>query len=377
MGRCGDAAAIGWITPGDPRIEAEWEPLLSALCRYGPQHFGANLGGQMRLIQAFGSTIPALVVEAGRELSDVCSPISRYVSYPLEEARRLARPWQRPLLNAGAGLLGNVLRRLGLERAVYVNNWLLSTNPPLRLNRPQIAALTRWLAGEFSDYAIVYRTVNPVLEPELTGSLQAAGCHLLTTRVVYVIDPRQASFERHSDVLKDWRLLRASRYLLSHDKTSLSQGELQRLTHLYQQLYIGKHCRHNAQFNAAYFARILATPMIQASLFREPGSGRLDAFSLYMDNGPYLTGCQIGYDLALPQRLGLYRMALMHKVPLAQRRGLLVNLSGGAGSFKCQRGAEPVREYDALFDRHLPRRRRLHWRLVSVEGQLFGRLAPG
>ena len=147
MGRCGDAAAIGWITPGDPRIEAEWEPLLSALCRYGPQHFGANLGGQMRLIQAFGSTIPALVVEAGRELSDVCSPISRYVSYPLEEARRRARPWQRPLLNAGAGLLGNGLRKLGLERAVYVNNWLLSTNPPLRLNRPQIAALTRWLAG--------------------------------------------------------------------------------------------------------------------------------------------------------------------------------------------------------------------------------------
>ena len=132
----------------------------------------------MRLIQAFGSTIPALVVEAGRELSDVCSPISRYVSYPFEEARRWARPWQRPLLNAGAGLLGNGLRKLGLERAVYVNNWLLSTNPPLRLNRPQIAALTRWLAGEFSDHAIVYRTVNPVLEPEQMAAcrLQAAIC---------------------------------------------------------------------------------------------------------------------------------------------------------------------------------------------------------
>lgn len=95
-----------------------------------------------------------------------------------------------------------------------------------------------------------------------------------------------------------------------------------------------------------------------------------------MDNGPYLTGCQIGYDQALPRRLGLYRMALMHKVLLAQRRGLLVNLSGGAGPFKCLRGAEPVREYDALFDRHLPRRRRLPWRLVSLEGRLFGRLAP-
>jgi hypothetical protein len=39
----GAAAPIGWIKPGDPRIEAEREPLLSALYRYGPQHFGANL----------------------------------------------------------------------------------------------------------------------------------------------------------------------------------------------------------------------------------------------------------------------------------------------------------------------------------------------
>lgn len=316
------------------------------------------------------------MVEAKRELSDVCSPIGRYVDYPLEEACRRARPWQLPLLHAGAGLMGAGLTHLGLERVVYVNNWLLSTNPPLRLTRPQIATLTHWLVGEFSDHAIVYRSINPALEPELTGSLLAAGCRLLTTRVVYVLDPRRSSFERRSNVRKDWHLLRTSHYQLSHDKASLSEGELQRLTELYQQLYIGKHCRHNAQFNAAYFTRMLATPMIQASLFREPESGLLDAFSLYMDNGPYFTGCQIGYDLTLPRRLGLYRMALMHKVLLAHRRGLLVNLSGGAGPFKCLRGAEPVREYDALFDRHLSRRRRLPWRLVGLEGQLFGRLTP-
>ena len=370
----GGDAAISWIRPGDPRIADESEPLLSALCRYGPRHFGDNLGGQMRLIRAFGTTIPVLVAEAGRELCDVCSPISRYVSYPLEEARRRGRSWQLPLLNAGAGLMGAALARLGVERVVYVNNWLLSTNPPLRLNRLQLAVLTSWLAGEFSDHAIVYRTVNPALEPELTGNLLAAGCRLLTTRLVYVIDPRQAAFQRHSDVRRDLRLLENSRYQLSHDKAALSEGDLQRMTDLYQRLYISKHCRHNAHFNAAFFARMLATPMVRASFFRDPESGRLDAFSLYTDSGSYLTGFQIGYDQALPQRLGLYRMALMHKVLLAQRRGLLVNLSGGAGSFKCQRGAKPVREYDALFDRHLSRCRRLPWRLVSLESRLFGRL---
>ena len=282
------------------------------------------------------------------------------------------RRWTWPLVNAGAGLMGAGLKRLGLERVAYVNNWLMSTNPPLRLNHSQIVALTNWLAGELSDHAIVYRSINPMLEAELTGHLLAAGCHLLTTRVIYVLDPRLPSFARHHNVRKDNRLLKTSRYQLNNNKDSLTESDLERLTSLYQKLYIDKHCRHNAQFNATFFAQLVATPMVRVSLFRDPENGRLDAFSLYMDNGSYLTGCTIGYDVRLPRRLGLYRMALMHKVMLAQRRGLQVNLSGGCGSFKCQRGAQPVREYDALFDSHLPRHRRLPWRLVSIEGWLFG-----
>lgn len=371
-----DPGAIRWLALGDDRIEPDREPLLSALCRDGPTHFGGNLGGILRLISAFGTTIPLLVVEAGRELSDVCSPIARYVDYPLEEARRRTSAWQWRLLAAAAGGMAAGLECLGLGRVVYVNNWLLSTNPPLRLTGSQIMALTRWLAREFPEHAIVYRTVNPLLEPGMTASLLDAGCRLIATRVVYVIDTRCPSFHRHSDVRKDRQLLQTTRHQLCEDKTSISAADLHRLEDLYRQLYIGKHCRHNAQFNAAFFARLLATPMIRAALFRDPESGRLDAFSLYMETGAYLTGCQIGYDLTLPRRLGLYRMAMMHKVLLAERRGLLVNLSGGAGGFKCLRGAEPVREYDAVFDRHLPRHRRLPWRLVSLEGRLFGRTGP-
>ena len=56
--RCGDGATISWMTPGDPRIEPDREALLSHLSQRGPSHFGANLGGQLRLIRAFGTTIP-------------------------------------------------------------------------------------------------------------------------------------------------------------------------------------------------------------------------------------------------------------------------------------------------------------------------------
>lgn len=54
---------------------------------------GANLGGQFRLIHAFGTTIPVLVSDAGRELSDVCSPIRRWTWPPLDVAAAERRRW--------------------------------------------------------------------------------------------------------------------------------------------------------------------------------------------------------------------------------------------------------------------------------------------
>ena len=128
-----------------------------------------------------------------------------------------------------------------------------------------------------------------MVESGFTSNLIQAGCHLITTQVVYLIDPRRSGFQQHENVR-------------SEDKTSLNEQDIPRLTDLYPQLYIGKHCWHNAQFNEAFFALMLATSLIRATLFREPVTGRLDAFSIYMDDGSYLSGCQIGYDLGLPRK---------------------------------------------------------------------------
>ncbi len=119
---------------------------------------------------------------------------------------------------------------------------------------------------------------------------------------------------------------------------------------------------------------MLAKPMFRLGLFRQPLSGRPDAFGFPTEDRPHLTGCCVSYNQALPRRLGFHRMALTQMVLLAQRRGLRIDLSGGAGSFKRQRGAQPVRESDALFERHLPRHPRLPRRLLSLEGRVFGRL---
>ncbi len=73
----------------------------------------------------------------------------------------------------------------------------------------------------------------------------------------------------------------------------------------------------------------------------------------------------VGYDTSLPKSLGLYRRLAVVPVLEARRRGIPLNLSAGVGRFKALRGGEPVMEYLAVHDRHLPRWRRRPWTCID------------
>ncbi len=101
---------------------------------------------------------------------------------------------------------------------------------------------------------------------------------------------------------------------------------------------------------------------------------RVEAFiSCYWKDG-LITALSIGYNPQHPQKVGLYRLAFALYLEKAARAGTMVNLSAGAGEFKMLRGAAPVQEFDAVYDYHLPMRRRLQWqglRMAAKVGSLF------
>jgi hypothetical protein len=76
----------------------------------------------------------------------------------------------------------------------------------------------------------------------------------------------------------------------------------------------------------------------------------------------------MGYDTRRPQELGLFRRGMALQTEHARSRGLPLNWSAGAGAFKHHRGGQPSIEYDAVFDRHLPRHRRIGWQLLKAAG---------
>ena len=102
----------------------------------------------------------------------------------------------------------------------------------------------------------------------------------------------------------------------------------------------------NPQFNERFFALTLKARILDFIALKK--EGRVDSFVAYYSQGGVLTGAAVGYDLELPIRLGLYRLAIGMLIAEARDRGQLLNLSAGVGSFKVFRGASPCVEFDAV-----------------------------
>ncbi|MFP3787222.1 hypothetical protein SB769_39120, partial [Burkholderia sp. SIMBA_024] len=80
----------------------------------------------------------------------------------------------------------------------------------------------------------------------------------------------------------------------------------------------------------------------------------------------FLAAPVLGYDTALPQELGLYRMLSYLVARTAHENGVQLHNSSGVAEFKRNRGAEPEFEYTAVYTRHLPWRHRVGWRLLET-----------
>jgi len=349
-------------------IEPCARPYLDRMAREGPGAFIDNAPVEMCLLYAWDTVLPIVVVEPAPGLPDVCSPVARFAGYPSMEVEKRGRSWVRPWLTSALRSYGGLMRACRAERSVYVNNWMLATNPAALLSVDRYRRLNTFLQQRYPAHAIVYRTVNPHLNRAHFDALQEAGARMVCCRVVYVVDPAHPRFRRRSNVYTDRRHLRTTPYR-TIDVSGSDAIDTGRLAHLYRSLYLEKHCGLNAAFNARFFDLVLRTPLFRTHVFMH--GERIDGFSVTYTGNGCITSAIVGYDVALPQSLGLYRLVMMHTMLLAERGGTLLNLSGGAAEFKILRGAFPVREYDAVFDSHLPPWRRLPWHLVSLEGLLW------
>ena len=359
-----------------PRHDGSPDPAscyIASVVRRGPRSYVDNANVRMDALVIDEKVLPLVISERVEGNSNVCSAYAHYFEYAFQELARRYRRVPFGLLKAPRSLLGALLRRGSIDRLVFVNNWLLSTNPSHGLSSAQIGALTAYLTRRYPDSAIVFRSVNPLADRTGLDALQTNSYRLVPSRRVYMLDTGSQRYLERSNVREDLRRLRQTSYSIVDCPEDLV-SHAPRIAALYRDLYRGKHSPLNPQFNADFVSLTLEERFLTYRALIE--DGRVDAFISYFVEDRLMTASLVGYDLQRPRNLGLYRLAFALLITEAAQRKALLNISAGVADFKMLRGAVPVQEFDAVYDRHLPVHRRLPWAGIQMATGLGRLLSP-
>jgi hypothetical protein len=241
---------------------------------------------------------------------------------------------------------------------------MLSTNLTGGWTTADPEALTEALTRRYPRHLLAIRSLNARHSRAMLDALRAAGWLLLPSRQVWLLDDPGRDGLAHRDSRRDEALLRSS-CLRCEDIEVMSAADAARIAELYGELYLAKYSRLNPAFTPEFIKHTHDTGMIRYGVFRE-SSGVIVSAAGAFELGEDMTLPVVGYATAAPPQSGLYRLAMHWGTTLAARRGLRLNMSSGAASFKRNRGASPEIEYTAYCVRHLPALRRAPMRIIQA-----------
>ena len=359
-GPCG-----GW--PAGTEAERTY---IEAFAAAGAPALIANLHTRVLGLRQGERIFPITVNEAEYGDAYVCLPHTAYALYARAELRIVdAGPWT-PALGLLASASGGVMRAARLNRIVHVNNWMLSTNLQGGWTGEGLDEIRDLLVRRFPDHLIAIRSLNAWSDPALIERFKTDGWILLPSRQIYVTGDLDRDWAPRRDTRRDLALMAATPYRID-DLQTLQPGDAERIAALYAMLYLDRYSALNPAFTPAYIAMTHRARIFSYRGLRN-AEGVLAAVVGCFVRGGVLTTPIVGYDTARPAADGLYRLASVMLAEMTRERGLRLNGSAGAASFKVNRGARPVIEYSAWFVDHLSWPRRA---VVAGMEALLNRLA--
>lgn len=335
---------------------------LIPLMTNAPHKYIRNVHNTQLMAVKVGETIiPITVTDFHPQNTYTVSPYSHYVSYGgLEEVKHLNNLLAEVSVKALMFPVSAFFKYSELDKVVFVNNYLLSTNLYPAVNSVQLSALSEALIQWFPDRAVVFRSVDEKKNPHIAETLRGLGYDLVLSRQVWYMDPVDSLKTRQCK--EDARVLKKAGYEVMSGR-ELSDEELHRAVGLYNLLYLEKYSYCNPQFTFEFLK--LARDAEILYMYGLKKDGHLNGIMGFFIRNGAMTQPLFGYDTSLPQDEGLYRLLTLVTLQEGMKRGLLVHASGGVGRFKKVRGGESVTEYNAVYTKHLPKRRQMPWKLIG------------
>lgn len=361
---------IEWI-----KAEEITDPLLKNVAALFSNHTSnaliRNVDTEIRFVQIKNSHVfPVTINHTEWTNSYVCSPYNAYITYAKEETeQKIKQPLLRIILKLFISFFGFYLKKTQINKAVHVNNFLLSTNPYPEWNGAGVTELIAFLKKAFPKHAIIFRSINDLQHKELLKVCTHANMQLIASRQVYIYTESFTAFMKRNNNYQDQRIIRKKNLIyVSHEEM---RRYLEEALHLYNLLYIKKYSKHNPQFTLTYFIESYKLGLIHFQGYKNK-DGRLCSFCGLFTQGDTITSPLVGYDTGAPKEDALYIHAVHLIYTYRLNANKTLNLSSGAPLFKRLRGGIPAIEYSAVYIKHLSLFRRSVFILLKLVSNTIG-----
>lgn len=336
---------------------------LLPLILHGPDTYIQNVKTTLYVLRVDQWILPVTVSEVEAKNCYVCSPYAFYGGFTGEKVDKLQNPILRTGLKPLVATYKEGLRQARLDKIVLVNNWLLATNLYPPFEERQVAQIRDLLIERFPSHAIGFRSINPYDNSRSFETLTHCHFKMMAARPVYFVDTHDPDHYKSRMFRSDLKILESTSYEIIENR-DVQDTDIPRLVELYRMLYVDKYSSLNPELTPKFIELIIKEDLLTVKLLRK--EGRIDAMMGYYERNGVVTSPLFGYDTSLPQELGLYRMISCILSLEAKKRGALLNMSAGAGSYKTLRRAKANIESIAIYTDHLRFPRRLPWLLLRT-----------
>lgn len=348
--------------------EADYaKKFLLPLMSNGLPHYAGNIHIEMMTLTVNEHIIPLTINHATHLNSFVCSAYGHYVTCA-KEALAFFKPTfvQKPLQLVVSGM-GNVLKTI--DRAVFVNNWLFSTDLHGPINQKEVAAIKETLIEKFPGHAIIFRSIHTYENSDLYHALKKEGFDLIASRQIFFFQGKNEEAFRSRIFKSDLKIIREMDYEIITNK-EITPTDIPRLAQLYHFVYTDKHSQQNPQWNEEFIRLAIEQGILEILAIRK--NGQIDAVAGFYCRNGVLISPFLGHDTTQSQENKLYRIISTLLYLEARKRKMILHLSSGATFYKKIRKAENVMEYMAVYRKHLPIRRQIPWKLLKGVANALG-----
>lgn len=345
-------------------IGRQAKQLLLPLIRDGVESYVSNVKTQMILLKVGDVVLPATINEADYQNSYVVS--NYYIVAALESWFAKASPFLQAFKKPSTWILARFLKRIKINCIVLVNNWLFATNLYPELTFEHVSAISSFLKEHYPKHVHFFRGINHLKGHGLYEALEKMHYHLIQSRKVYVYDPKNKqslSSKVHYHHRRDLRLIETNGYTIIR-KNDLLSNDLPRILELYRQVYLERHTFYSPDYTLGFLKALLNTEDIDFIGLKK--EGKIDGIMAVRALNGVMTVPFFGYDTKIPQSVGLYRIMSVLAIKESEKRNVILNDSSGASAPKTFRGLKPYQEYVAVYDKHLPMKRRFFWGSVKI-----------